>query len=93
MVQPLAFLSTIVEQGITPTADTDELSLPASYAIVPAVSLNESKASVPARRCYEFHGNLESKILQEQQWLKNALMVLESTMEVYKSMSSCQSST
>ena len=76
---------TIVQQGITPTAD--ELSLPASYAIVPAVALNESKASVSARLCYEFHGNLENGILREQQWLKNALMVLESTMEEYKSMS------
>ena len=79
---------TIVQQGITPTADTaNELSLPASYAIVPAVALNESKASVPARLCYEFHGNLENGILREQQWLKNALMVLESTMEEYKPMS------
>ncbi len=35
--------------GIIPVADaTDELSLPASYAIVPAVALNESKTSVPA---------------------------------------------
>ncbi len=39
---------TIVEEGIIPAADaTDELSLPASYAIVPAVALNKSKTSVP----------------------------------------------
>ncbi len=63
---------------------TGELSLPASYAIVPAVALNESKTSVPARLCFEFHGNLESARLQEQEWLKHAMMALESTMEEWQ---------
>ena len=35
---------------------------------------------MPARLCYDFDGNLESSKLREQQWLKNALELLESAM-------------
>ena len=88
---------TIVQQGITPTADTaDELSLPASYAIVPAVALNESKASVPARLCYEFHGNLENGILRDRTKsihdtiTKNSLSLFKSPKRKLKSKASQQ---
>ncbi len=42
---------------------------------------------MPVRLCFEFHGNLESARLQEQKWLKRAMMALESTMEEYQPIS------
>ena len=52
------------------------ITLPNSYAVVPAVALNQSKAAVAQRLCESFSGNLEHGKLQEKQWLKNAFELI-----------------
>lgn len=70
---------------VVSTAATEGITLPNSYSVVPAVALNQSKATVMQRQCESFSGNLEQHgKLREKQWLENAFELLKTDLESNK---------
>ena len=68
------------------TTATKGIILPQSYAVVPAVALNQSRAAVMERICENITGNLVDGMLQEIKWLNNSLDLLQSNWESNKPM-------
>ena len=68
------------------TTATKGIILPQSYAVVPAVVLNQSRAAVMERICENITGNLVDGMLQEIKWLNNSLDLLQSNWESNKPM-------
>src|SRR6218665_1375665 len=74
---------TVNNQGICREAlelytdsDSQKFVLPDSFAVVHAVSLNVTKADVPAARFEEISGSLNGALAEEDFWIKHMLPAL-----------------
>ena len=68
------------------TVASQQIALPPSYSIVPAVALSQSKAEVPQKTCSDALSSslLEDATKKEMLWLKSSMELLNYSFDDYK---------